>query len=150
MTAIKKDDWKTENMPNETIEFDINKRISDNEYASLILGFKPKQMEDKWFAYVENNKLYFHRSWTGFCIYETEIEKAKNGYLLSKTLTNRKTEQYRETDIEKDKEMINFLIDRILLGKKVSFPNLKPIKIKEKKKSSTKNRFKNFFGIYRK
>lgn len=130
MKTVKKEDWKTEKMPSEISSFEFNKVLSENEYASLILGFKPAQMEDKWFAFVENDKLFFHRSWTGFCIYETEIEKTENGYLLTQTKVNRNFEQYKETDLERDKELLVYLIDRILLNKKISFPNLKPIEIK--------------------
>lgn len=130
MKIVTKEDWKTEKMPNETASFECNKMLSDNEYASLILGFKPAQMEDKWFAFVENNKLFFHRSWTGFCIYETDIEKIENGYLLTQTRVNRNFDQYKETDLKKDKRLLDYLIDRILLNKKIPFPNLKPIEVK--------------------
>lgn len=30
-------------------------------------------MEDKWFSYMDENTLYAHRSWTGYCIYIIEI-----------------------------------------------------------------------------
>lgn len=130
-------------MPSEISSFEFNKMLSENEYASLVLGFKPAQMEDKWFAFVENNKLFFHRSWTGFCIYETEIEKTASGYLLTQTKVNRNFEQYKETDLEKEKELLDYLIDRILLDKKISFPKLEPIetKIDKQKKIVKPNKY---------
>lgn len=30
-------------------------------------------MEDKWFSYMDENTLYAHCSWTGYCIYIIEI-----------------------------------------------------------------------------
>ena len=147
---IKREDWKTEIMPNETASFDINKEISKTEYARMILGYKPKQMEDKWFAFVENDKLFFHRSWSGFCIYETEICKIEKGYLLSRTLVNRKVEEYKETNIEKDKELLHFLIDVILLGKNVSLAILKPVEIKKSDELKSKSRFESLFRIFKK
>ncbi len=45
-------------------------RFTERQYAKLIKGLIPKQMEDKWFVFYADNWLYFHRSWTGFGIYK--------------------------------------------------------------------------------
>ena len=39
--------------------------FTDGEYAMVIVGLIPKQMEDKWFIYYQDGALNFHRSWTG-------------------------------------------------------------------------------------
>ena len=31
-------------------------------------GHIPEMMEDKWFIYWQDDRLFFHRSWTGYCI----------------------------------------------------------------------------------
>ena len=38
-------------------------------------GVIPKAMEDKWFIYYDTseNKLYLHRSWTGFLMYVVQV-----------------------------------------------------------------------------
>lgn len=82
----------------------------------------PEVMEDKWFIYLENNWLYFHRSWTGFCIYQLSIEPVTDGYKVVESWVNRDKEQYGNTDDTYDLALMTFLIDRLLLGKGVSFP----------------------------
>ncbi len=67
-------------------------------------------MEDKWFMYCEDHKLFIHRSWTGYCIYIVEL--SDNGKL--KTIVNRDPQQYKETDIEQDKLQLNILINRLV------------------------------------
>ena len=87
------------------------------------MGLLPKAMEDKWFIYVENDKLYFHRSWTGNCIYVISIEKSANVVALTNTYVNRDQSQYKETDIEEDKSLLNYMIDRLLLSRNIPFPS---------------------------
>jgi len=53
--------------------------LTPEQVFSLVMGFKPKQMEDKWFVYSEGPdqsgklKVHFHRSWTGLKIAELFI-----------------------------------------------------------------------------
>jgi len=37
------------------------------------MGLVPEEIEDKWFIYWEDDTLFFHRSWTGNCIYVSPI-----------------------------------------------------------------------------
>lgn len=73
-------------------------------------GHLPKQMEDKWFMFFENNKLFIHRSWTGFCIYIVDINDT--GKL--KTIVNRDHNQYTEKNIKKDKVQLDNLLNILL------------------------------------
>jgi len=78
-------------------------------------------MEDKWFIFMEENWLCLDRSWTGTCIYKIRLQQIEDKY-LSDALVNRDPEQYRETDINYDAAILNFLVENLLLGKRVSFP----------------------------
>ena len=104
---VTKDDWKTEPMPDDTIEFEMERILTDNEIDILKRGHKPEAMEDKWFWYVENNILNIHRSWTGVCMFQVEL--STNGKL--KVVSNRNSEQCQESDIENDKDTINKLLN---------------------------------------
>jgi hypothetical protein len=79
-------------------------------------------MEDKWFIFMERDWLYFHRSWTGTCIYQIRLAREGERYVVTEALTNRKEEQYRETNNEHDSALLGFLIDNLLLGKQTPFP----------------------------
>jgi len=104
---ITKDDWHIEPMPEDNVEFEMERLLTVNDINILKRGHKPEAMEDKWFWYVEDNILNIHRSWTGACLFKVELNT--NGKL--KVISNRNPEQYNETDIEKDKEWINKLLN---------------------------------------
>ncbi len=63
----KKTDWQTKPMPEQNVSFQFQRYFTDAQMAALMHGNIPQEMEDKWFWYYENGKLYAHRSWTGFC-----------------------------------------------------------------------------------
>lgn len=50
--------------------------LAPEQAYSLVMGFRPKETEDKWFIYSEGPdhsgklKVHFHRSWTGMKIAE--------------------------------------------------------------------------------
>lgn len=83
-------------------------------FSALSLGFVPAGMDDKWFAYVRDRRLYLHRSWTGICIYEVVFEHLPDwmggGYLASEAVVNRNPEQYGDTDDWKDLRLLDRLI----------------------------------------
>lgn len=106
---IKKEDFTNViEMPEENQKFILKRKLTETEINNLKNGYSPQEMDDKWFLYCENNKLFFHRSWTGFCIYIVSIEN-ENGEL--EVIVNRNSEQYLGTDIEKDKIILNGLIN---------------------------------------
>ena len=123
MKTTTRADWKNlKEMPEEVSVFDLNKEITSTEYDQIKLGLTPGSMEDKWFIYVDNDVIHFHRSWVGSCIYQTKIEKLDDKVLLTQTVVNRNPAQYNFDSDEEDKRILSYLIDRLLLGKKVPFP----------------------------
>jgi len=73
---IKKSDWNNlKNMPVNTTTFVMAHCYSSEEMELIKQGYKPTCMEQKWFIYFEDNKLYFHRSWSGNCIYILDFSK---------------------------------------------------------------------------
>jgi hypothetical protein len=115
--------WKNEPMPLQKVITDFSKQISVDELNEIVNGLIPYQMEDKWFIFSENNTIYFHRSWTGTCVYHAEFNKIDSGlYNIFKLTINRNPEQYKGLDIEYDKKLFEFLVDRLLLNKNVEFP----------------------------
>jgi len=85
-------------------------------------GLIPRQMEDKWFIYFEEPWIYFHRSWTGPCIYGIRFESSTTGVLAVESWVSRDSTQYRETRTEYDQLIAKFLVDAFLLGKSATFP----------------------------
>ncbi|MDE6519514.1 MAG: hypothetical protein K2K91_03510 [Ruminococcus sp.] len=108
---VKKSDWKiVKEMPAETAEFTLEMNLNETDMSLIREGLCPKQMEDKWFIYFEDDTLYMHRSWTGYCRYTAVF--LENG--IVKVTVNRNPEQYNETNIEIDKIDFNILINGII------------------------------------
>lgn len=107
---VKKTDWKTIEMPEQRECFIFEKELTAAEIEQLKEGLLPQEMEDKWFMYYQDGKLFVHRSWTGFCIYIVDI--SENGKMS--VAVNRNPEQYQEKNIEKDKLMLNILINNLI------------------------------------
>lgn len=117
-----KSDWKTEPMPKEHVVLSFPHEFSPEDYEKLQFGVIPRQMEDKWFIYFEDNKLYCHRSWTGYCIYIVEFEVSEKSSQIVKITVNRDKEQYSETDNKWDLDFIVYLINLLLLKKHTPYP----------------------------
>ena len=94
-------------MPEQHETFVLDRSFTNEEMDVLHLGNIPKEMEDKWFWYMEGTTLWAHRSWTGYCIYRIDF-----GEDNSHTVTvNRDPEQYTCTSIDEDIESLNKLLD---------------------------------------
>lgn len=122
-----KSGWKTEPMPEEHVVLPFQYEFSSDEYDRLQCGSIPEQMEDKWFIYFKDNKLYCHRSWTGFCIYIAEFEVSEESSKIIKVTVNRDGEQYSERDNNWDCQFLVYLIDLLLLHKDARYPEKKDI-----------------------
>jgi hypothetical protein len=129
-----RDSWKTQPMPERQVRLQLDRFFSPEEYRRLYLGLVPQQMEDKWFIYFEGEWLYFHRSWTGVCIYQVRLKAAGGGYQAAEAWVNRHPQQYKSTDDDYDATLLHYLIDWLLLAQDVPFPSpahtsqdLKPI-----------------------
>jgi hypothetical protein len=123
-TATRKD-WEVKPMPRQRAQLIYDRAFSAQEMELIKRGFVPQAMEQKWFIFFERNRLYVHRSWTGYCIYIAQFKKESNGYAIARAEVNRDGRQYNETDNTYDVQILSFLIDGALLGRKVKFP-LKP------------------------
>ena len=102
-----KNDWRNYDMPAQNDSFILERSFTPEQMEILRKGNIPKQMEDKWFWYMEGNTLFAHRSWTGFCIYKIEFSPDNH----HKVTVNRDYEQYKCTSIEHDRESLNKLLN---------------------------------------
>ena len=107
-------------MPVESTEIELGLPVKAEEFEILSMGHIPRATEDHWFMYFDGDVLFFHRSWTGICIYKVHVEHAKegDGYVLSQVTVNRDCGQYSETNDESDRILVLILIGQAL-GKDV-------------------------------
>ena len=111
--------WKALSLPTQRAKLQLARTFTEQDYHRLEHGLIPKVMEDKWFIFMENDVLFFHRSWTGVCIYEVHFDDQRT---VAEVWVNRDREQYKETDDEYDRRLLTFIIDNLLLGQNTPFP----------------------------
>ena len=121
MTArnARRGDWNALPMPASRATIAIDRRFSAEEMRRIRRGVLPEQMEDKWFAFFEDGKLYLHRSWTGYCNYVATFEADGDGARLNGAEVNRDPGQYLGTDPNADRERLLTLIDVVILRRPV-------------------------------
>jgi hypothetical protein len=114
--------WKINPISKEKVAMDIYAEYSAVEYKKMSEGFQPYDMDQKWFVYMEDDTLWFHRSWTGVCIYEVKFINTGDKHIIKeawadglKDLDDIKIRNYWS-------KIVLFLIDAILLGKKAVMP----------------------------
>lgn len=123
MKKARKDSFQSKPLPALIKEIRINKSYDKNSYRKIQFGFIPAEMEDKWFIYFENDNLYIHRSWSGFCIYNVIFIKKNNMYFIERVICNDDPNQYNsKKSNQEEQEIVLYLIDRILLNKSVQVP----------------------------
>lgn len=96
-TPVKRTDWHNiQPMPENHAVVYPSRLVFAERMERLKMGIKPETMEDKWFLFYENDVLYAHRSWTGYCIYELHFKALPNGsYQIEKLLINHDLTQYQ-------------------------------------------------------
>jgi hypothetical protein len=114
--------WRNRPLPPQHKELLLSGSYSREEYVRLSMGHVPQGPDDKWFIYLDDEWLYFHRASTGTCIFQLQIVPDGEKYQAVKLLVNRDQRQYRNEDDEYDVQLLSFLIDRLLLGRFAPFP----------------------------
>lgn len=122
MHTAKRDDWDTQPTPEKRAKLNYERVFSLDEMQQIAQGLIPHAMEDKWFVFLEEDRLYFHRSWTGICVYGLQLERSQADARVIDSWVNRDESQYSETDLDYDRQLLGFLIDAFLLRQPAEFP----------------------------
>jgi len=117
LTSATRQSWpNVQPLPAAHARLVVEHAFTEHEYARLACGVIPEQMEDKWFIFLEDATLFFHRSWTGFCIFQVILAKQGATYAIADVLVNRDPSQYSGGSEAYDQQVLLFLIDNLLLG----------------------------------
>lgn len=102
MSITKRTDWEKLSGMLEPIQFDYSRTFTDEEFKYLCHGFKPREMEDKWFMFFENDWLYLYRSWTGFEIFRVKItkEQGESHYSIKEVWVENSPERFKNDNKE--------------------------------------------------
>jgi hypothetical protein len=103
-------------MPAERERLDLPMLYSDADAEQMMKGHIPSNMDDKWFIFFENGWLYFHRSWTGHCIFAVRLDGFPAGVRVVEAWVNRDASQYNSPGVDADKQLVEQLIGSCLLS----------------------------------
>jgi hypothetical protein len=116
-------DWKTHPLPKKRSLIPADRQFTSREMDRIKRGVIPMEMEDKWFVFFKRNRLYFHRSWTGFCVYIAHFKRKQDGQVLCLIEANRNAKQYSDKDDAYDAKLFFYILDLLLLGRETPFPS---------------------------
>ena len=60
-----------------------NMLISREDMQAIAKGYSPMGMDDRWLAFMEDDRLFLHRSWTGHGIYEVTFAAKEAGFVAT-------------------------------------------------------------------
>jgi hypothetical protein len=99
------------------------RRWTDSEWQGIRAGYESHDMDNKWDAFVEGNRLYLHRSWTGYGIYEVQFACDGDAWVISELLVCGTTDRYRRGSDAFQVAQVDGLIDTVLLGNSEAPPS---------------------------
>ena len=122
MIATRQSWSNLQSLPVQRSLLSLQREFTEQEYACICEGLIPRSMEDKWFMFIEEDTLYIHRSWTGYCIYQISFIQRDAMYSVDEAFVNRDPNQYVGVDDQYDEKLLMFLIESLLLGGHSSLP----------------------------
>jgi hypothetical protein len=114
-----RDSWKRIPMPEAKVRLEVDRTFSQEECESLQRGQIPQDMDDKWFVYFEDDWLFLHRSWTGYCVYQVRLEPSEEGYKIVEVWANGDSCQFRPETPEESKRLLLDLLSYLASHKSV-------------------------------
>jgi hypothetical protein len=98
------------------------RQLSWPEYTRVRRGLVPTSAAEKWLIYRWGSKIFFRRSGNGTLVYRVRFAPKGGGFAAVETHVNADSDQLDPLPPKYDCRMLDYLIDRLLLGRKVSFP----------------------------
>ncbi len=74
--------------------------ISRDDMQAIALGYRPMDMNDKWLAFMEDDRLFLHRSWTGHGIYEVTFAAKETGFVATSARVEGNPRYYKPEGID--------------------------------------------------
>ena len=88
---------------------------TDDEMGVIRRGYVPHIMDEKWFIFMEKNRLFAHRSWTGLGVYEATFAPTEGGYVIESAVVTGNEPEYRRKSDETESLTLEVLIANYLL-----------------------------------
>lgn len=109
-------------MPETHAILELDGVFSAEHFTLVQRGYIPQSRQDKWFLYYSKGWLNIHRAASGSCIFKLKIAPKDDHYTAPIVVANRDKKQYKSVNDDYDVQLMAYLIDRYLLGRKPKFP----------------------------
>ena len=122
--TARRDSWKVEPL---TVPQPIpapSRVWTGDEMGAIRRGYVPHIMDEKWFIFMEGNRLFVHRSWTGLGVYEATFVPAEGGYVIESAVVTGDGTEYRRSSGEVESLTLEVLIASYLLQESPSEQHL--------------------------
>ena len=87
------------------------------DWDRIRVGYRARDMDEKWNVFAEGDVVFMHRSWTGRGIYEASFASvAGGGRKIASAVVEADRERYRSMGDEYDRLMLELIISAIVLG----------------------------------
>ena len=83
---------------------------TDDEMSAIRRGYVPHIMDEKWFIFMEKNRLFAHRSWTGMGVYEATFAPTGGGYVIESAVVTGDEAEYRRKSDEAESLTLEVII----------------------------------------
>ena len=101
---------------------DYRRFLSWAEYGQVRRGCLPRSSADKWLIFRRQGRFYFYRSGNGVLVYAVTFAHRGQGFEAVSAQVNADPEQLDPLPEEYECRVLDYLIDRLLLEREVSFP----------------------------
>ena len=93
---------------------------TESEMDRIRVGYIPHIMEEKWFIFVEEDRLFAHRSWTGLGVYEATFAPVDGGHVIESAVVTGNRSEYKRSSDQDESLILEVLIAGHLLGQSLS------------------------------
>lgn len=107
-------DWLAKPLPERRTRLAYTRAFSADQHKRMAFGLIPQGTDDRWFIYIESDQLFFHRGWTGYCIFTVQLVPSGMEYAVAEAWVNRDPSEYTQTDSEADIRLLDDLIEMLL------------------------------------
>lgn len=90
---------------------------SDEDWQQIQRGYLPREMNEKWIVFAEEEVVLLHRSWTGHGLFAATFAPVDGGgRRIAGAVVERDTERYEGTDDAYDCILLELVLAAIVLG----------------------------------
>ena len=117
MKKATKNDWELFPLPDKHVSLAVNRTFDRYQMERIKMGVVPRDMDERWLIYYEDDTLYLHRSWTGYCAFAVRFNVLDEGSArMYECLASREELQYASSEDAEDLKLLNSIIDELLIG----------------------------------